>query len=823
MITLLSVIVALGAIWALIFIGVPLFAWTLLVGVAFAGSVYTGALGIAGPVLLGLLFVGLAFFTLVPLRRALLTKPAFGLFKSVLPEMSSTEREVLEAGDVWWEAEMFRGRPEWSKLLDFKYTPLTAEEQGFLENECEELCSLVDDWKVEFELRDLPPEAWAYMREKRFFAMLIKKEHGGLGFSAHAQSAVVTKLATRSLALAVTVMVPNSLGPGELLMEYGTEEQKKKWLPGLASGRDIPCFGLTGPEVGSDATNMPDFGLVCYGEHEGKRTLGISLNFSKRWITLAPVATVVGLAFKLRDPEGLLGDKNKSEYGITCALVPASHPGVHIGRRHYPGCAFMNGPIFGKDVFIPIDWIIGGPQMAGHGWRMLAECLSAGRGISLPALSVAAAQASYRMLGAYVSIRRQFKLPIGKFEGVQEATGRIAGLTYTLEALRTLTASAVDHCAPSVVTAIAKYHMTEMMRKVVNDSMDVLGGRGIQQGPRNPIATAYKSVPIAITVEGANILTRNLMIYGQGAIRCHQFVFREMEAARQNNLREFDKLLFKHMGTTLNRGVRSFTFALTGARLASSPITGPMADYFRQLERMSAALAFCSDVTMLSMGGALKRAERLSARLGDVLSNLYIGSAVIKYFIENGQRDTDLPHARWALEVCLHEIGQAFEGFFENFPKRGAALFMKAFVFPFGNPYGPVHDSLNAEIANQMMKPGELRDRLSWLVYLSGDPEQPLDRMEKTFEVLQRAEPAYNKYFRAMSAQELVGPDTAERVRIAVERGLLTPEEGALVEEYDRLRYEVILTDDFLKEYLAGDFAAGEKQPEYTGALTRVA
>ncbi|HVT35808.1 MAG TPA: acyl-CoA dehydrogenase, partial [Nevskiaceae bacterium] len=477
MTTATLVVIAVAAFWVLAYLGAPLWIWTVAAAAGYIWLLGADAVGAAGAVVLGTVVALLAFFCAVPLRRALVTRPFFALFKKILPEMSSTEREALEAGDVWWEGDLFRGRPDWNKLLDFKYTQLTAQEQSFLDHECEELCRMVDDWKVEFEDKDLPPAVWQYIKDKHFFAMLIKKEFGGLGFSAAAQSAVVTKLATKSIALAVTVMVPNSLGPGELLMYYGTKEQQKQWLPGLIAGREIPCFGLTGPEVGSDATAMPDLGIVEYGQHEGKKVLGIRLNFEKRYITLAPVATCVGLAFKLKDPQGLLGDKTRSDYGITCALVPANHPGIDIGRRHYPGAAFMNGPIFGRDVFIPVDWIIGGPAMAGKGWRMLVECLSAGRGISLPALATAAGQSAYRMTGAYARIRRQFKVSIGKFEGVQEATGRIAAHAYTLEAMRILTASAVDQCAPSVVTAIAKFHMTELMRRTVNDSMDVLSGR----------------------------------------------------------------------------------------------------------------------------------------------------------------------------------------------------------------------------------------------------------------------------------------------------------------------------------------------------------
>ena len=803
MTTLIIAVVAIAVAWTLAYTGAPLLAWAGVTGVALAAGVATGTLGPVGTGVVGAVFALLAFFCLRPLRAALVTRPIFAGFKKVLPEMSATEREALEAGDVWWEAEMFRGRPDWKQLHDFQCTQLTEDEQRFLDNEVETLCGMIDDWQIDFETRDVPEPVMQYIRANGFLAMLIPKEHGGLGFSAVAQSTVVTKLATKSIAVAVTVMVPNSLGPGELLVHYGTPEQQKKWLPGLVSGEEIPCFGLTGPEVGSDATAMPDSGVVCYGEHEGERTLGIRLNFSKRWITLAPVATVVGLGFKLEDPEGLLGDRSKTDYGITCALVPASHPGVEIGRRHYPGSAFMNGPIFGTDVFIPIDWIIGGPQKAGGGWRMLAECLSAGRGISLPALAVAAGQTAYRMTGAYGRIRRQFKLAIGKFEGVQEASGRIAGLTYTLESMRLLTASGVDHCAPSVVTAIAKYHMTEIMRRVIIDAMDIHGGRGVQQGPRNYLAAGYKSAPIAITVEGANILTRNLMIFGQGAIRCHPHVFPEMEAARADDLAAFDRELWSHVGYSVNRGVRAFTLGLTGARLARAPEGGPLADYYRQLERMSASLAFVSDVTMGMLGGDLKRKERLSARLGDVLSQLYIASGVLWYYRHMGSREDHLAHARWALDNCLAEIHTAFDGFFANFPNRFVGGAMRAMVFPFGRPYRAPSDALTGELADSLMQPSRLRDELTSLVYVNGGRDDAVGRMEYTFNLLEKAEAPYLKYFKALSAGRLGGDTPEEKLADAVAQGVITAEEQALVAEYDAARYDAIQTDDFPPEYIA--------------------
>jgi acyl-CoA dehydrogenase len=819
------VLIAVAAAWVMAYVGVSLLAWTVGAGALLVALRAVGALGDTALAIAGGVFVVLGLLlNLRPLRRAVLTGPIFGVFKKVLPEMSSTEREALEAGDTWWEAEMFRGRPDWEKLLEFKYTALTPEEQSFLDNECEALCKLCDDWQIEFEHKDLPPEVWTYIREKKFLAMLIKKEFGGLGFSANAQSAVVTKLATKSISMAVTVMVPNSLGPGELLMHYGTKAQQEQWLPGLVAGKEIPCFGLTGPEVGSDATAMPDLGIVCEAEVEGRRTLGIRLNFSKRYITLAPVATVVGLAFKLRDPDALLGDPSKRDYGITCALIPAKHPGVDIGRRHYPGGAFHNGTIHGRDVFIPVDWIIGGPAMAGKGWRMLVECLSAGRGISLPALSAAGGQVAYRMTGVYGRFRRQFKVPVGKFEGVQEATGRIAGYAYTLEAMRVLTASAVDHCAPSVVTAIAKYHMTELMRKIILDGMDVMAGRAIQQGPRNFMATAYKTVPVAITVEGANILTRNLMIFGQGAIRCHEYVFPEMEAARDDDLVKFDRLLFGHIGFSINRAIRAMTLGLTGARLARSPVAGEMAPYFRRMERFSAGLAFCSDLTMGVLGGKLKFMERLSARLGDVLSQLYIASAVAKFYLEGSKSEAELVHARWALDHAMHEIAKAFEEFIRNFPVAWARGVMGSVVFPLGNRTRPVSDRLNAKVADLILEHSDVRERLSWLVFKNGGAQDPIGRMEAAWGIAQTTEAGYLKYYRLANKGEISGDSLEQRLKDALARQLMTMEEAAQARAYDAARFDVILTDDFSKEYIGGNYAAGRADViELAEARARVA
>lgn len=799
----LSLLAGLALFWVLAYVGARLWIWTAAFLAFFVGLNLVGALGSFGlTVALAILLPVAALFNITPLRRSLVTKPIFKGFKAVLPDMTSTEREALEAGDVWWEGEMFRGKPDWDKLMRFKRTQLTPEEQSFLDNETEELCRMMDDWKV-MEDKDLPDEVWTYMRENRFFAMLISKEWGGLGFSAYAQSCVVTKLATRSIVGAVTVMVPNSLGPGELLMHYGTEAQKKEFLPKLADGTLIPCFGLTGPEAGSDAGAIPDTAVVTKGEYNGEETVGLKLNFSKRWITLAPISDVVGLAVKLYDPDGLLGDPDKVEYGITCVLLPSDYPGVEIGRRHRPcETPFMNGPINGKDVFVPLDFIIGGRDKAGKGWRMLVECLSAGRGISLPALSAAAGKMAYRMTGAFGRVRRQFKTSVGQFEGVQEASSRIAGLTYKLEAVRGLTASAVDSCSPSVVTAIAKYHMTQMMRTVLTDAMDIHGGRGVMDGPRNYLSSAFRAIPIAITVEGANILTRNLMIFGQGAIRCHPYVFPEMEAARNDDLEEFDELLWGHVGFSLNRGVRALTLGLTGSALASSPVKGPTAKYFKSLERMSSALAFTSDVTMGVLGGELKRKERLSARLGDVLSQLYMASATLKYYHDEGEVAEDLPYVRWVLDDALYEIDKAFTEFFANFPNRVIGRFLRFMVFPTGRSYAAVSDRASGKLGNHILQPSALRDRLTQECFISTEPNDAVGRMELTFNTLVEVEPLYLKFYKAVAKG--IAPmafTVEEQLAVCQEKGLLTAEEVEKVAAYDTMRRDALLTDAFNKDW----------------------
>src|SRR5690554_2750146 len=582
---------------------------------------------IAGVILLPLL--------ITPLRRSLFTSPILKTFRKIMPEMSETESDALEAGTVWWEGDVFRGAPDWKKLHSIPAPGLTAEEQAFLDGPCEEVCKMTSDWEATHELADLPEHVWQFLKDNKFFAMIIKKEYGGLEFSAYAQSRVLQKLAGVSTILASTVGVPNSLGPGELLQHYGTSEQKDYYLPRLAAGEEIPCFALTSPEAGSDAGSIPDTGVICKGMWEGNEIVGIRLNFNKRYITLAPVATVIGLAFKLYDPEHLLGDQE--DIGITAALIPRDTKGVEVGRRHFPlNVPFQNGPVRGQDVFVPLDYIIGGPQMAGKGWRMLVECLSVGRAITLPSNSAGGVKSIALATGAYAYIRRQFRLPIGKMEGVQEALARIGGNAYLMDAVTSFSTKGIDLGEkPSVISAIAKYHMTERLRSCVDDAMDIHGGKGICLGPSNYLGRGYQGVPVAITVEGANILTRNLMIYGQGAIRCHPYVLEEMLASAEttrHGLNRFDKALWGHIGFGMSNFIRSLYFGLGGWHFSNAPFKDSTAIYYKQMNRFSANLALLSDVAMATLGGSLKRKQRISARLGDMLSYLFIASATLKRF-----------------------------------------------------------------------------------------------------------------------------------------------------------------------------------------------
>jgi len=750
-----------------------------------------------------ILFAVVAFFYFAEaIRIRFLTTPVYGFFKSVLPPMTQTELDAIEAGDVWWEAELFQGDPEWSKMLNYPAPILSKEEQDFIDTQTETLCGMLNDWDIVHRDKDLSDEAWQYIKDEGFLGMIIPKKYGGLGFSALAHSNIVTKIATKSSSAAVDVMVPNSLGPAELLMKYGTEAQRQRYLPGLAKGEEIPCFALTSPEAGSDAGALVDKGVVCEGEYQGKTCLGLSLTWNKRYITLAPVATVLGLAFKMYDPDHLLGDDD--ELGITVALIPTDHPGVVIGNRHNPmGMAFMNGPTQGKDVFIPLDWIIGGIEFAGQGWQMLMDCLSEGRAISLPALSTATAAICYRLTGAYSKIRKQFNLAIGNFEGVEEALSRIAGYTYQIEATRIMTVGAVDqHIKPSVVSAIAKYHMTENSRAIIQDAMDIHGGRGLILGNDNYLAHCYISTPIAITVEGANILTRNLIIFGQGAIRCHPFIFREMQAAKNPDtkvgLREFDSLIFRHIGYTISNFIRTFSLSLTWGAIASNPVNSKTGRHYKQLTRMSSALALVSDISMILLGGGLKRKERLSARLGDVLSNLYLGCAVLKYHRDNGSQASDIPYVDWNLQLALYNCQVAFKEFFENLPNRPVAFVLKLVVFPFGSPYRLPNDALEHELMATMLSDNELRDRLTRNMYIGSNAEDAAFIIEDAFQKVS-ASKAVRKGFRTGVKNGSIeySDDVSQLAKNALQQGLCTEEQAEAFVAAELARDRAIQVNDF--------------------------
>jgi acyl-CoA dehydrogenase len=741
------------------------------------------------------------------LRRKLISYPVLKIFQKILPPVSRTEQEALDAGTVWLDGELFSGDPDWYKLLQSLTPALTEEEQRFLDNEVEELCAMVDDWDITHTRQDLPPEVWQYMKDKGFFGMIIPKMYGGLEFSARAHSAVVTKIASRSTTASVTVMVPNSLGPAELLLHYGTQQQKDQYLPRLAKGQEIPCFALTGPFAGSDAGAIPDYGIVCHGEFNGQKMLGIRLTWEKRYITLAPVATLLGLAFKLYDPNHLAG--GEKNLGITLALIPTDTPGVQIGRRHFPlNSAFQNGPTVGNDVFIPMDYVIGGVARIGEGWRMLMECLAAGRSISLPASGVGGCMLAARTSGAYARVRRQFKVPIGKFEGVEEALARIGGHLYAIDAVRRLTAAAVDMGEkPSVISAIAKYHCTEVARMVVNDAMDVHGGKGICLGPSNYLGRGYEQTPIAITVEGANILTRSLMIFGQGAVRAHPYVLKEMQAAHdsdaQRALLDFDAAFGGHISFALSNAVRALLFGLSGGVGISVP---PVANerYYQKLTRYSSAFAFLADTSMLVLGGGLKRSEKISARLGDILSQLYIGSAVLKRFEDDGCPEEDRPMLDWAMQDALYKIERAFDGVLQNFPVRIIAWGVRRVIFPWGMRRRPPSDRLGHKVVKLMMQPGAARDRLTAGMYVPEDPDDPVGALEVALQSAIDCEPLRAKMLVARKEGRIRGRALKEKDRIAeaCDAGVITNEEGAMLERDLELQRKVIMVDDFAPEQL---------------------
>ena len=794
-----AVVLAVG----LYYLGRTWLGWVAPIGLMLVGWFLAGA----QPALLfwpvAVLFAGLALVTGVPdLRRKYVTRHVLPQIAPILPVMSDTERIAIEAGTVWWEAEFFTGNPHWKDILDFQPKVLSGPERAFLENQCAEVCDMLTDWEVNKQ-GDLPPAVWEFLKKEGFFGMIIPKDYGGLGFSAAAHSEVVMKLSSRSVALAVTVMVPNSLGPAELLLHYGTKKQKDYYLPRLARGEEMPCFALTEPNAGSDAGGMTSRGVVCEGTFDGERVLGMKLTWDKRYITMSPVATVLGLAFKLEDPEHLLGERE--DLGITCALIPADLPGIEIGERHDPlGVAFMNGPTRGEDVFVPLDYIIGGKEKAGQGWLMLMQSLAAGRGVSLPSMASGCGQLCARTVGAYATVRKQFNMEIGRFEGIEAPVAHIGGLCYAMEAARRLTAGAVDAGEkPSVASAIVKCYLTEGMRKATNDAMDIVGGAGICLGPRNILGGGYQALPIGITVEGANILTRSMIIFGQGAIRCHPFVQDEMKGAFEKNVAQFDRAFFGHVGFVFQNMARSLVLGLTGGGLATSPKSGPEAKYYKSFTRMSAAFSLTADMAMGTLGGSLKRKEAITGRLSDILAQLYIGSAVLKRYHDEGSKEADFPFVRWYCEYALHEIEQAFDGVFRNLPLRPAAWLLRGLVFPLGRRHAAPSDRLAHQVAKGLLDGSAPREHLTRGMYVPPSDELGLGLLEATLTKVVAAQSVQAKIREAVKARRLDKKPSATILDRAVEGEFITSDERELVREAERARNEAIAVDAFQRRAYA--------------------
>ncbi len=723
-------------------------------------------------------------------RRDYLTRPIHRWARGALPTLSETEKQALNAGEVWWDAEIFTGDPDWEKLRRVAAPRLSEEEQAFLDGPCRDLCSMIDDWRVNYQTAALPHDAWDLMRQKGFFGMIIPKSYGGLGFSAFAHSEVVRFISTRSLVTAVTVMVPNSLGPGELLLQFGTDEQKDHWLPRLADGRELPAFGLTSEQAGSDAAAMEDTGIVCKGRWKGKEVVGLRLNWSKRYITLSPVCTVLGLAFQMRDPDRLLG--GEAEIGITCALVPTNLEGVETGRRHIPsGQMFQNGPTTGTDVFIPLDYIIGGPDYAGRGWMMLMSALAAGRGISLPSLASAAAALSAHTSGAYARIREQFGIPIAKFGGVQEGLARLASGAYALDAARRLTCAGLDEgIRLAVISGIMKASGTHRMRDAVNDAMDIHAGKAVIDGPRNYLSPLYKALPIGITVEGANILTRSMIIFGQGAIRAHPHLLDEMDALSEEDaatsLDKFDRAFWAHVGHTVRTVGRATLRAWTNARFAPAPAGGARPIY-RRMGRWSSAFALTADFALLTLGGDLKRREMLSGRLGDVLSELYILSATVKRWEDEGALDEDRPLLDFAAETAFARIGQSLDATLANLPARWAAWLLRPLILPRAHSRGP-SDRLTEACADLISLAGATRDRIKGACH-DGCSRDGIRQLNEAFA-------AVTDCAAVMRRLREDGLTVAQ----ARADGRLSEDEAARIDDMRAKIVEVIRVDDFAPE-----------------------
>jgi len=813
--------------WFLLFVGgaiylayqrVDLRTSTIAAGLAVLAYSIFGDASILWKLLLWIAFGVMIVPNLVEFRREKLTKPLLDVYRKMLPSMSDTEREALEAGNVWWEGELFSGMPDWDRLMSFPPPQLSAEEQAFLDGPCEELCRMLDDWEICHEHADMPKAVWDFIIENKFFAMIIPKRYGGLEFSSYANACVIMKLASRSATASSTVGVPNSLGPAELLLHYGTEEQKNRYLPGLAAGTEIPCFALTSPQAGSDAASLIDSGVICEGEWQGEKIVGIRLNWDKRYITLAPVATVLGLAFKLYDPDHLIGDND--EYGITAALIPTNTPGVSVGRRHYPlTIAFLNGPTSGKDVFVPLDYIIGGREMAGKGWKMLVELLSVGRAITLPSTAAGGGQAAAYATAAYATIRKQFNTSIANFEGIGEALTRIAGYTYIMNSAVSVTSGAIDQGEkPAVPSAILKYHCTELGRMVANDAMDVHGGKGICLGPNNYLGRGYIAAPIAITVEGANILTRSLIIYGQGAVRCHPFVLRELGAAGDEDidrgLIEFDDALFGHIGYAISNIARSFFLALTHAKFSRVPLNTPTRRYYQNINRYSAAFALASDFAMLTLGGDLKKRELLSARLGDVLSSIYLASCVLKHFENQGRRATDLPLVEWSVRTLMYRAQEALHAFLRNLPNRWVAMFLRVFIFPRGRTYSAPADDLVQKIVALITVPGEARERLCERAYTTIEPGNPVGLLEEALRLSVELAPLERRLRQAHREGLIRSEYLGAQIDEAAAAEVIDNNEAQALRAYHDKVAALLAVDDFAPE----DLGRSRRTPDVESA-----
>ncbi len=784
------------------YLRLPLFIWTLFVALGLVGFHLFADVGASQKYLLWMIFAAIVIpLNLKPVRRNLFSKAIYMVMKKLMPTISQTEQEALEAGDVWWEAELFSGKPDFSFLQKLPKPTLTDEEQAFLDGPVEEFCKMLDDWQITHIDYDISPEAWQFAKDNGFFSLIIPKQYGGLDYSAYCHSQVVMKIGSRSGSAGVTVMVPNSLGPGKLLMTYGTQEQKDYYLPRLAKGIEIPCFGLTGPDAGSDAGAMPDSGVVCYGSYDGEdNVLGVRLNFSKRYITLAPVATILGIAFKLSDPEQLLSDE--VERGITLALLKRDTEGVEVGQRHFPANhAFMNGPIRGKDVFIPIDSIIGGVDYVGKGWAMLMECLGDGRAISLPALGTAVGKMGCKYTGAYARIRQQFHTPIGHFEGIEEALTEIAGQAYAMDAARSLVAVALDGGAvPSVISAIVKQQVMERMRGVVNRAMDIHGGHGICMGPLNHLGRAYQLTPVGITVEGANILTRTMIIFGQGAMRSHPFLLREVKAVhdedQKQGVKDFDNAFFAHMGFVISNVIRTFWFGLSYARFVSTPGDNDTRRYYRQLVKMSSAFALLADICIGVLGGSLKRREKISGRLADALSNMYVMSAALKHYENQGSHKEDLVLLRWVCQDSLFNIQTALKGIMKNLPVPFIGALCNFIIFPLTKPYHRPDDNLGHQVAKLTLTPSEALDRLSTGIFTSDDKDNSTGRITHALNLVLSTEQLQHKLNDAYKQGQIESRDR-DAYEQAREKNIITDNEYTLLVEAEAAIQNAIKVDEF--------------------------